>query len=59
MLGIIDHFNIDGYVYIVTGRASGGDLVDYMDALGLAHLSEEHAAYIFTQMVIGLKDVHM
>ena len=40
MLGIVDSFEVEGRVYIVTGYEAGGDLADFSDARGQVHLTE-------------------
>ena len=47
MLGIIDSFEIDGLVYIVTRYEAGGDLASYPELIGLEHLSEAQVFQIF------------
>ena len=59
MLGIVDSFEIDGSVHIVTRFEAGGDLSDYAEARGQQYLSEAQALRIFIQLAIGLKDIHM
>ena len=58
MLGITDHFVVSNTHYIVTKYEAGGDLCAYMKAQSQERLSESQALYIFTQMAVGLKDVH-
>ena len=43
MLGIIDCFEFDGKVFIVTKYAAGGDLADYAEARGQSNLTEVQA----------------
>ena len=59
MLGIVDFFEFDGSVYIVTKYEAGGDLVDYAEARGKAHLSEKQTQQLFVQLALGLKDIHI
>ena len=59
MLGVVDHFETDDFVYIVTKKAAGGDLLEYIAALGQNYLSEDHAQYLFAQLAIGVKDIHI
>ena len=48
MLEIIDCFEFDGKVFIVTKYAAGGDLADYAEARGQSNLTEVQAQDIFT-----------
>ena len=48
VLGILDSFEVDGYVYIVTKYEAGGDLADYAEARGQSNLTEVQAQRIFT-----------
>ena len=48
VLGILDSFEVDGNVYIVTKYEAGGDLADYADARGQSNLTEVQAQHIFT-----------
>ena len=59
VLGILDSFEHGGNVYIVTKYEAGGDLSDYAESRGQAHLKEEQAMRIFIQVALGLKDIHM
>ena len=59
VLGITDHFVIGKTHYIVTKYEAGSDLCEYMKARGLDRLIEAHAQYIFYQMALGLKDIHI
>ena len=48
MLRIVDFFEVEGSVYIVTGYEAGGDLAEFADARGQVHLTEAQALHIFT-----------
>ena len=58
MLDIIDFFEEDGNVHIVTSYKAGGDLADYPVSLGKKYLSELQVMHIFLQIAVGLKDIH-
>ena len=47
MLGIVDSFEEDESVHIVTRYEAGGDLADYAEKLGQQYLSETQAQEIF------------
>ena len=47
MLDILDSFEIDESVHIVTKYESGGDLLDYLEACGQEYLHEAQALQIF------------
>ena len=58
VLAIVDFFEENGSVHIVTKYKAGGNLADYSVSLGKEILSEEQVLQIFLQIAIGLKDIH-
>ena len=48
MLGVIDSFELEGRMYMVTGFEAGGDLADFPEAIGQEYLSEAQVLHIFT-----------
>ena len=49
---------IDNYHYIVTKYQAGQDLCEYLEAQRQDKLTELQVLLIFTQIALGLKDIH-
>ncbi len=56
VLSIVDHIEDDRYVYIVMEYCQGGDLMKYIQQS--ANFSEQVAAYLFRQMLLGVAHCH-
>ena len=59
MVKIVDAFKHGKHTYVITKYEQGGDLLSYMkDRGGASYLDEESAHFIFTQLIVGLKNIH-
>jgi len=58
LLRCYGHFDDRSFFFLVLDYASGGDLFKHMKAQPDQHLSEEHAAYVFSQVVEGIQYLH-
>mmetsp|Transcript_155831 Transcript_155831/g.283453 ORF Transcript_155831/g.283453 Transcript_155831/m.283453 type:complete len:540 (-) Transcript_155831:272-1891(-) len=55
---LLQTYEDDDYLYVITELCPGGDLEDYMDCMRTRHFSEEDALDLFRQMVASVRYLH-
>ena len=56
---LVEEFQQEGQTFIVTKFEQGGDLLSYLERLGVNKLPEDKARHIFVQLAKGVSKVHV
>ena len=55
---MVEEFSQEGQTFIVTKFQHGGNLLSYLEKLGVNMLPEDKARHIFVQLAKGVRDMH-
>ena len=55
---LVEEFQQEGQTFIVTKFQQGGNLLSYLESLGVNLLPEDKARHIFAQIAKGIREVH-
>ena len=56
---MVEEFSQEGQTFIVTKFQHGGNLLSYLEKLGVNMLPEDKARHIFAQLAKGVREVHV
>ena len=59
VIKLVEEFQQEGQTFIVTKFEQGGDLLSYLERLGVNKLPEDKARHIFVQLAKGVSKVHV